>query len=147
MVSVNYLSTKKYRPAPIYLPITKLHLFCSVCTTGSDCCAECRSGAYHCPHHPPPLVSYTHSVDQSVTLHTYSDHAGGNEKLVSMVSNLTVCGNDDRIGALNKRVKHKDQFKVLNPPSHISHAHMHTHTHAHTHTPHTHTHTHTMGCR
>ena len=40
------------------------------------------------------------------------DHAGGNEQLVSMVQGLTVCGNDDRIGAMNKRVKHGDQFKV-----------------------------------
>ena len=40
------------------------------------------------------------------------DHAGGNENLVSMVSGLTVCGNDDRIGALNKRVKHNESFKV-----------------------------------
>ena len=40
------------------------------------------------------------------------DHAGGNEKLVSLVSGLTVYGIDDRIGALNRRVKHNDQFKV-----------------------------------
>ena len=40
------------------------------------------------------------------------DHAGGNEQLVSMVPGLTVCGNDDRIGAMNKRVKDGDQFKV-----------------------------------
>ena len=42
----------------------------------------------------------------------FSDHAGGNEKLATMVTGLTVCGNDDRIGAMNKRVKHNDQFKV-----------------------------------
>ena len=42
----------------------------------------------------------------------FSDHAGGNEKLVTKVTGLTVCGNDDRIGAMNKRVKHNDQFKV-----------------------------------
>ena len=41
------------------------------------------------------------------------DHAGGNEKLISIVSGLTVCGNDDRIGALNKRVKHNESFKVI----------------------------------
>ena len=40
------------------------------------------------------------------------DHASGNEKLVSLVPGLTVCGNDDRIGAMNKRVKHSDQFNV-----------------------------------
>ena len=32
------------------------------------------------------------------------DHAGGNKQLASTVSGLTVCGNDDRIDALNKRV-------------------------------------------
>ncbi len=40
------------------------------------------------------------------------DHAGGNEKLVTLMSNLTVCGNDDRIGAMNKIVKNKDTLKV-----------------------------------
>ena len=29
-----------------------------------------------------------------------------------MVSGLTVCGNDDRIGAMNKRVKHNESFQV-----------------------------------
>ena len=29
-----------------------------------------------------------------------------------MVSGLVVCGNDDRIGALNKQVKHNDKVKV-----------------------------------
>lgn len=42
----------------------------------------------------------------------HRDHAGGNEQLVSVVPGLTVCGNDDRIGAMNKRVKHKEQLKV-----------------------------------
>ena len=41
------------------------------------------------------------------------DHAGGNEELAGLVKGLTVCGGDDRIGALNKRVGHGDQVKVL----------------------------------
>ncbi|KAI8512311.1 hypothetical protein Bbelb_089500 [Branchiostoma belcheri] len=47
-----------------------------------------------------------------LTTHHHWDHSGGNEKLVEMVSGLTVCGGDDRIGALNKKVGHGDQFKV-----------------------------------
>ena len=42
----------------------------------------------------------------------HRDHAGGNEQLVTMVPSLTVCGNDDRIGAMNKRVKTNDKLKV-----------------------------------
>jgi len=41
------------------------------------------------------------------------DHAGGNEELAELVKGLTVCGGDDRIGALNKKVGHRDQMKVL----------------------------------
>ena len=40
------------------------------------------------------------------------DHAGGNEQLVSLVPGLTVCGSDSRIGAMNKKVKNNDTFKV-----------------------------------
>jgi hydroxyacylglutathione hydrolase len=62
-----------------------------------------------------------------LTTHHHWDHASGNEKLVSLVPGLTVCGNDDRIGAMNKRVKHSDQFNVgelritaLETPCHTS---------------------------
>lgn len=41
------------------------------------------------------------------------DHAGGNEELAQLVKGLTVCGGDDRIGALNKKIGHGDQLKVL----------------------------------
>nr|CAD7397532.1 unnamed protein product [Timema cristinae] len=40
------------------------------------------------------------------------DHAGGNESLVKQVSGLQVCGGDDRIGALTRKVSHGDQLKV-----------------------------------
>ena len=40
------------------------------------------------------------------------DHSGGNEGLVGLVSGLTVCGGDDRIAAMNKKVNDNDQFKV-----------------------------------
>lgn len=42
------------------------------------------------------------------------DHAGGNEKLLGMLSSgVTVCGNDDRIAGLNRRVSTNDKIKVL----------------------------------
>lgn len=42
----------------------------------------------------------------------YRDHAGGNENLVKLQPGLTVCGNDDRIGALNRRVTTGTTFQV-----------------------------------
>lgn len=47
-----------------------------------------------------------------LTTHHHWDHAGGNSDLVSQVSGLVVCGGDDRVGALNKQVKHGDELKV-----------------------------------
>lgn len=45
----------------------------------------------------------------------YRDHANGNDKLVKLVpgQKIVVYGGDDRIPALNARVGHGDQFKVL----------------------------------
>ena len=40
------------------------------------------------------------------------DHAGGNEKLVSLVTGLAVLGGDDRIGALTRKVGHGDTLTV-----------------------------------
>ena len=51
-------------------------------------------------------------MQSMVLFGNFRDHASGNEKLVSLVPGLTVCGNDERIGALNKTVKHNNQFKV-----------------------------------
>ena len=45
-------------------------------------------------------------------VYVFRDHAGGNEELAGLVKGLTVCGGDDRIGALNKKVGHGDQLKV-----------------------------------
>ncbi|KAL2101112.1 hypothetical protein ACEWY4_002873 [Coilia grayii] len=47
-----------------------------------------------------------------LTTHHHWDHAGGNEKMVKLVSGLTVYGGDDRVGALTKKVKHNNTFKV-----------------------------------
>lgn len=48
-----------------------------------------------------------------LTTHHHWDHAGGNEKLVSLFKEpLTVYGGDDRIGALNKKVGQDDTFTI-----------------------------------
>ena len=56
------------------------------------------------------------------------DHAGGNEQLVSLKPGLKVCGNDDRIGALNYRVKHDQELEVRYTLIHpLYHTHIITH--------------------
>ena len=42
----------------------------------------------------------------------HRDHAGGNEDLCKLVKGLTVCGGDERIGGLNKKVEDGDKLKV-----------------------------------
>ena len=55
------------------------------------------------------------------------DHAGGNENLVKLQPGLTVCGNDERIGALNKTVTNGDNFQVGKEESlHICTVKLHT---------------------
>ena len=52
----------------------------------------------------------------STAFFCFRDHAGGNEAIVKLITGLTVCGGDDRIGALNKKVSHGDEFKVGQAP-------------------------------
>ncbi|XP_015781610.1 hydroxyacylglutathione hydrolase, mitochondrial isoform X2 [Tetranychus urticae] len=47
-----------------------------------------------------------------LTTHHHWDHSGGNAELVSKAPGLTVCGFDDRIGALTKKVNHGDTFSI-----------------------------------
>uniref|UniRef100_A0A8C5Q8S4 Hydroxyacylglutathione hydrolase, mitochondrial n=1 Tax=Leptobrachium leishanense TaxID=445787 RepID=A0A8C5Q8S4_9ANUR len=47
-----------------------------------------------------------------LTTHHHWDHAGGNEKLVKMVSGLKVYGADSRIGALTQKVSHLSTFQI-----------------------------------
>ncbi|XP_061180348.1 hydroxyacylglutathione hydrolase, mitochondrial-like isoform X2 [Saccostrea echinata] len=51
-----------------------------------------------------------------LTTHHHWDHANGNDKLVKLVprQKIVVCGGDERVPALNKKVGHGDQFKVGN---------------------------------
>lgn len=53
-------------------------------------------------------VNLTHIL----TTHHHWDHANGNEEMFKLVENLTVCGGDDRIGALNKKVGDGDKFSI-----------------------------------
>nr|XP_014348240.1 PREDICTED: hydroxyacylglutathione hydrolase, mitochondrial isoform X2 [Latimeria chalumnae]XP_014348241.1 PREDICTED: hydroxyacylglutathione hydrolase, mitochondrial isoform X2 [Latimeria chalumnae] len=47
-----------------------------------------------------------------LTTHHHWDHAGGNEKLVNLVSGLKVYGGDSRIGALSQKVTHLSSFQI-----------------------------------
>lgn len=51
-----------------------------------------------------------------LTTHHHWDHAGGNEKLVSLFKGdpLIVYGGDERIGALTNKVNQDDTFKIGN---------------------------------
>ncbi|XP_012255132.2 hydroxyacylglutathione hydrolase, mitochondrial isoform X2 [Athalia rosae] len=49
-----------------------------------------------------------------LTTHHHWDHAGGNENLVKKFQHLEVYGGDDRIGALNRKIKTGDSFKIGN---------------------------------
>ncbi|KAM8961876.1 hydroxyacylglutathione hydrolase, mitochondrial-like [Pelodytes ibericus] len=62
-----------------------------------------------------------------LTTHHHWDHAGGNEKLVKLVSGLKVYGGDSRIGALTDKISHLSTFqlgslhiKCLGTPCHTS---------------------------
>jgi len=47
-----------------------------------------------------------------LTTHHHLDHAGGNEKIVKLVPGLMVCGGDERVNALTKKVTHGDTIKL-----------------------------------
>ncbi|KAF7655591.1 hypothetical protein LDENG_00053940 [Lucifuga dentata] len=47
-----------------------------------------------------------------LTTHHHWDHAGGNEKMVKLIRGLKVCGGDDRVDALTKKVSHSHSFKL-----------------------------------
>lgn len=52
------------------------------------------------------------NLTKILTTHHHWDHAGGNEKMVKKFENLEVYGGDDRVGALNCKVKHNDKFNI-----------------------------------
>ncbi|XP_033630152.1 hydroxyacylglutathione hydrolase, mitochondrial-like [Asterias rubens] len=75
-----------------------------------------REAAIVDPVNPEKVVDAVKEEDVKLktvlTTHHHWDHAGGNESLVKLIDGLTVCGGDDRIGALNKKVKHADELTI-----------------------------------
>jgi len=53
-------------------------------------------------------VTLTHIL----TTHHHWDHAAGNEEMCKLVKGLTVCGGDDRIVGLNRKVEEGDKIKI-----------------------------------
>ncbi len=76
------------------------------------------------PLYLAPFYEATHTIQgatfclcflgcyNDIILEISRDHAGGNKEMAEKRPDLTVCGNDDRIDAMNKRVKNNDQFNV-----------------------------------
>ncbi|KAL7731883.1 hypothetical protein ACLKA6_017457 [Drosophila palustris] len=68
------------------------------------------------------------TLKKVLTTHHHWDHAGGNEKLVKLFTGkLDVYGGDDRIGAMNHKVRQDDTFNIgelnvrcLSTPCHTS---------------------------
>lgn len=58
------------------------------------------------------VAEYGVKLSTILTTHHHWDHAGGNNDLVKKVDGLKVVGGDDRIGSLNCKVGHGDEFKV-----------------------------------
>ncbi|XP_073492541.1 hydroxyacylglutathione hydrolase, mitochondrial isoform X1 [Aquarana catesbeiana] len=92
---------------------------------------ETKEAAIVDPVQPKKVVDAVkkHGVNLTsvLTTHHHWDHAGGNEKLVKMMSGLKVYGGDSRIGALTQRVSHLTTFQVgslhvkcLSTPCHTS---------------------------
>lgn len=80
-------------------------------------CNKTKEAAIVDPVNPETVIEAVKqenvNLKSVLTTHHHWDHAGGNEKLVSTFdSPLTVYGGDDRIGALNKKVKQDDTFKI-----------------------------------
>lgn len=83
-------------------------------------CNQTRDAAIVDPVNPETVLEAVKkenvNLKSIMTTHHHWDHAGGNEKLVSLFKsgNLTVYGGDDRIGALTNKVNQNDTFKIGN---------------------------------
>lgn len=72
-------------------------------------------GAVVDPVEPDTVLSFIKNkceVSQVLTTHHHWDHAGGNEELNKKKAGMTFYGGDDRIGALNHKVKHNETFLI-----------------------------------
>lgn len=83
-------------------------------------CNQTREAAIVDPVNPETVLEAVKkenvNLKSVLTTHHHWDHAGGNEKLVSLFKsgNLIVYGGDDRIGALTNKVSQDDSFKIGN---------------------------------
>lgn len=81
-------------------------------------CEKSREAALVDPVEPEKCVNAIKEenvkLTHILTTHHHWDHAGGNEEMCKLMkeNNLTVCGGDDRIGALNKKVEDGDKLKI-----------------------------------
>nr|DBA19288.1 TPA: hypothetical protein GDO54_015149 [Pyxicephalus adspersus] len=77
---------------------------------------ETKEAAIVDPVQPQKVVDAVkkHGVNLTsvLTTHHHWDHAGGNEKLVKLMSGLKVYGGDSRVGAVTQRVSHLTTFQV-----------------------------------
>lgn len=94
-------------------------------------CNKTREAAIVDPVNPETVLEAVKREDVKLksvlTTHHHWDHAGGNEKLVSLFGQpLTVYGGDERIGALNKKVAQDDSFKIGNLDVHCLFTPCHT---------------------
>ncbi|CAG8487034.1 11057_t:CDS:2 [Scutellospora calospora] len=62
----------------------------------------------------PVVEEHGANLKHLITTHYHLDHSGGNEKLVSQRSGLTVYGGEDRVLALNHLVKDGEEFSIGN---------------------------------
>lgn len=83
-------------------------------------CNQTREAAIVDPVNPETVLEAVKNENVNLksvlTTHHHWDHAGGNEKLVSLFKSgpLIVYGSDDRIGALTNKVTQDDTFKIGN---------------------------------
>lgn len=82
-------------------------------------CNQTKDAAIVDPVNPETVIEAVNNENVNLksvlTTHHHWDHAGGNEKLLSLFGKpLDVYGGDDRIGGLNKKVKQDDKFTIGN---------------------------------
>lgn len=82
-------------------------------------CNQTKDAAIVDPVNPETVIEAIKkegvNLKSVITTHHHWDHAGGNEKLLSLFGKpLTVYGGDDRIGGLNKKVQQDDEFTIGN---------------------------------
>jgi len=54
------------------------------------------------------------TITTVLTTHHHNDHAGGNIEMARYVPNITIVGGDDRIPAMNRKVKEGDEIQLGN---------------------------------